>query len=38
MTVDFMGEAMELALTFTLDENGQPFDLASPDGRLKLDG
>jgi hypothetical protein len=37
MKVNFDGEEMELALTFMLDENGQPFDPAAPDGRLRLD-
>ena len=38
MTVDFAGEPMELPLTFAVDADGQPFDPAAPDGRLKLDG
>jgi hypothetical protein len=37
MNVEFMGERMELPVTFLVDENGQPFDPASPDGRLRLD-
>lgn len=36
MVVDFMGEKMELPLTFSLNEKGEPFDPASPDGKLKL--
>jgi hypothetical protein len=38
MTVEFMGDKMEVALTFTLDENGKPFDPEAPDGKLRLDG
>lgn len=38
MSVDFGGEAMELPLTFVVGADGKPFDPASPDGRLNLDG
>ncbi len=38
MTVEFAGERMELPLTFALDADGQPFDPADPEGRLRLDG
>lgn len=34
--VTFLGERMEVALTFALDRRGQPFDPAEPDGRLRL--
>jgi hypothetical protein len=31
---DFLGEKVEIALTFALDKDGKPFDPASPDGSL----
>jgi hypothetical protein len=31
--VKFMGDEIEAAVTFILDEKGQPFDPASEDGR-----
>ena len=34
--VEMEGERMELALTFAVDENGQAFDPASPDGKLPI--
>jgi hypothetical protein len=37
VTADFCGEPFEMALTFALDESGQPFDPAAADGRLRLD-
>lgn len=36
MKVDFLGEASEVALTFALDDEGQPFDPADPDGGLRF--
>lgn len=36
MPVDFMGEKTEVALTFALDPEDQPFDPASEDGRLRF--
>jgi hypothetical protein len=36
MVIDFAGETMEVALTFALDADGQPFDPAAPDGRLRF--
>jgi endogenous inhibitor of DNA gyrase (YacG/DUF329 family) len=36
VTVDFLGETTEIALTFALDKEGQPFDPADPDGRLRF--
>ena len=38
MTVEFCGEQSELPLTFAVDAEGNPFDPAAPDGKLKLDG
>ena len=34
MTVDFLGEPTEIALTFAVDGNGRKFDPAEPDGEL----
>jgi hypothetical protein len=36
MNFDFGGESMEIALTFALDEKGQPFDPADPEGKLRF--
>lgn len=36
VTVDFLGEKVEIALTFALDPDGQPFDPASDDGTLRF--
>jgi hypothetical protein len=33
-TVDIGGAPFEIALTFALDDQGRPFDPASPDGSL----
>ncbi len=33
-TVDIGGAPFEVALTFSLDKEGKPFDPASPDGSL----
>ena len=36
MTIDLGGTAMEVALTFAVDKNGQAFDPADPEGRLRF--
>jgi hypothetical protein len=36
MTIDIAGEPMEVALTFALDANGEPFDPADPEGKLRF--
>lgn len=36
MVAEIFGERMEMALTFAVGDDGQPFDPASPDGRLEL--
>jgi hypothetical protein len=38
MTVDFLGEKEEVALTFAVGADGKPFDPASEDGTLDLGG
>ncbi len=35
MTIDIAGEQMEIALTFAV-RDGQAFDPADPDGRLRF--
>lgn len=35
--VDFMGERMEVALTFAVDSSGRAFDPADPDADLSAD-
>jgi hypothetical protein len=34
--VDFMGEKMELDLTFAVGPDGKPFDPADPEGKLPI--
>lgn len=34
--VDFMGEKMELPLSFCIGKDGKPFDPATPDGSLPI--
>lgn len=36
MTVEFLGETTQVALTFAVKPDGQPFDPAAPDGRLRF--
>lgn len=36
VTVEFCGEPFEAALTFCLNEKGEPFDPAAPDGKLRF--